>query len=265
MGASTGGPWLPPALCQEPAGTAVPPPPPGKAAPSPPWPGHPPGLGWQQWTPKPYIWGGITPPNKDTAPSQPHPGSLRRGGGTGTPSPPLPKKKTPSPPWAGATRCPSHGRVTPTSRFIRAALDGEGRRAQPTARDGGGGAAWRGEGGAQLAGLWVLGAPQLWGGGWRSPASAAYGGGGRGFGEGYIQCSCLGGCPHRGVGVGGGGHSSRAGWRWSCWPCCCVSGGISPRWAPASPRRRGSCRTRPAGTGAGLGGGGRAGMGLGGG
>lgn len=39
----------------------------------------------------------------------------------------------------------------------------------------------------------------------------------------------------------------RAGWPWSCWPRCCVSGGISQRWAPAGPRRRGSCHTKPGG------------------
>lgn len=72
----------------------------------------------------------------------------------------------------------------------------------------GGGTEW-GRGG-QLAGPWVPVHPTS-GGGWHSPASAAYGerGGvefwGGGGGGGYIQCFCLEGVPA----VGGGGGGAR--------------------------------------------------------
>lgn len=128
MGASVegGAARLSPTLCQEPAGTAVPPPSPGKAVPSPPWPGHPlrtgvalgggvqaaqPGWGQQQ-TPNPYIWG-ASPQAPSPIKTLPHSSLSQLLAPWGwhwdlcCPCPvPSPPKKTPSPPWAGATRRP---------------------------------------------------------------------------------------------------------------------------------------------------------------
>lgn len=165
-----------------------------------------PGTGWDSSAPlqsgtEKGGASGIAQPNKGAAP-------------TTTPKKPLLHLGAP------------HAPATTTSHlhpnlFFRpeAALSGGGDVPSPVPAMVGVAQSWGGSAGGATGAA----APQLWG--WHSPASAA-----------HVEKGVWGGTFSALAWGARGGHGSRAGWRWSCWPCCCVSGDISQRWAPADPR-----------------------------